>query len=289
MSADGGWHVPDEELRRYAGGRAGPPGLWSIESHLTACAGCRERLAAGADPDLVPAGWARLDAELDAPARGPLELVLVRLGVPEHTARLLVAVPAMRLSWLVSVALTLAITAAAGNAAKAMAAPILYLAIAPLLTLGGVALSFGPGVDPTHELTLVAPIHTLRLLLLRCAAVLATTTGLTAAASLALPGYGLVVLGWLLPALTMTLLSLALTPRFGPVYAAAGVGTGWLVLVLATVRFSTGESAVFAPAGQVTLGAGAVLAAAALMRVRSRFETGRRLDRPLLTDTRRIR
>jgi hypothetical protein len=266
-----GWHVPDEELRRYADGGLTAPWLWSAEAHLALCPECRDRLADTVDPDLVPAGWARLDAEVDAPRPGPVEAVLVRLGVREHTARLLAATPALRVSWLAAIALTLTFTAVAAHLAQAMAVPILFLGVAPLLPLVGVAVSFGPGVDPTYELALVAPSHTFRLLLLRCAAVLTTTTALSVAASLALPAYGLVVLGWLLPALALTLLSLALTPRLGPVAAAALVG----VLLVSTVRWRTGESLLFAPTGQLVLAIGAAVAAAAVLRVRPAFETGR--------------
>jgi hypothetical protein len=272
-----GWHVPDEELRRYADRGLTPPWLWSAEAHLAACTGCRERLAEVVDPGLVRAGWARLDAELDAPRPGPLEAALLRIGVREHTARLLAATPVLRLSWLVAVASTLAFAAVSAHVARAMTVPILFLAVAPLLPLVGVAVSFGPGVDPTYELALVAPLHTFRLLMLRCAAVLTTTSLCSAAASLALPGYGLVVLGWLLPALALTLLCLALTPRLGPGRAAVGVGLGWVVLVASTVRFDTGQSSLFAPAGQVTVAIGAAAAAMAVWRVRPGFDTGRHL------------
>jgi hypothetical protein len=282
------WHVPDEELRRYADRELAPPWRWSTEAHLAACPQCRERLADAAEPGLVSAGWARLDAELDAPTPGPLERVLVRIGVPVHTARLLVAAPALRVSWLAAVAVTLAAVAAAAHLAQTTAVPILLLAIAPLLPLVGVAASFGPGIDPTYELALVAPLHTFRLLLLRCAAVLTTTTVLSAAASLAVPGYGLVVLGWLLPALALTLLSLALTARLGPIAASAVVGVGWVVLLTCTVRFDTGESVLFAPAGQIVVAAGAAVAAVALLKVRPAFETGRHLNRAAAFGGRRI-
>lgn len=272
---DSRWHVRDDELRAYAAGTADPPQLWSVDAHLASCAACRQRLAHRVDTELVSTGWSRLDGALDAPKPGLLEGLAVRLGVPEYAARLLFAMPALRLSWLTAVILTLVFATAAGYVTKTFAVPIPFLTIAPLLPLAGVAVSFGPGVDPTYELALVAPIQTFRLLLLRCTAVLATTTVLTGAASLALPGYGLAALGWLLPALTMTLVSLALTPRFGPVVAASGVGVGWLVLLACTVHLDTGESAVFATTGQLCLAAGALLASAVLVKVRPGFETAR--------------
>ena len=61
MSTD--WHVPDEELLRYAGRASTPPWLWSTETHLAACAHCRKRLAGVVGPGVVSTGWSRLDAE----------------------------------------------------------------------------------------------------------------------------------------------------------------------------------------------------------------------------------
>ena len=106
MSA-GDWHIEDDDLRAYADGTARPPWLWSTEAHLAACPGCRQRLVECADPAAVRAGWARLEAELDAPRPGPIEAVLVRLGLPAHTARLLASTPALRRSWLTAVGSTL--------------------------------------------------------------------------------------------------------------------------------------------------------------------------------------
>jgi hypothetical protein len=270
------WHVPDDDLRAYAEGSARPPWLWSTEAHLGACPHCRARLAERSDPAATDAGWARLDARLDAPRPGLIEKTLAHAGVPAHTARLLASTPGLRRSWLAAVAFTLAVTAAAAHVAQAMAVPIVLLALAPLLPLIGVAISFGPGVDPSYELTVVAPMHTFRLLLLRCAAVLSATTLLTAAASLALPGYGPVVLGWLAPSLALTLVSLALTPWLGPVRAAVAVGLGWAALLASTVHAATGRSVLFTTVGQAVLAGTAAAAAVALWAVRSNFDNVRR-------------
>lgn len=270
MSVDD-WHVAEDDLRAYADGAARPPWRWSTEAHLGTCPHCRQRLAQRVDP---AAGWARLDAELDAPRPGAVESLLVRLGVAAHTARLLACTPGLRRSWLAAMVFTLAVTTGAAHLARSMTVPIPLLAIAPLLPLIGVAISFGPRVDPSYELAVVAPLHTFRLLLLRCAAVLSATTALTGVASIAAPEYGAVVLGWLAPSLALTLLSLALTPRFGPVTAPLAVGFGWLALLAATVHHPTGESVLFTAPGQAGLAAGAALAAVALWRVRAAFDLG---------------
>jgi hypothetical protein len=281
------WHVAEEDLRAYAAGTAQPPWLWSTEAHLDSCAHCRQRLAAQAGPAAVHAGWARLDAELDAPRPGPVEAFLVRLGLAPHTARLLACTPALRRSWFAAVGFTLAVSIAAAHLARTMTVPVPLLAIAPLLPLIGVAVSFGPRVDPSHELAVVAPMNTFRLLLLRCVAVLSATTALTGVASLTVPEFGPVTLGWLAPSLALTLLSLVLTPRFGPVAAALGVGVGWLGLLAATVHRSTGESVLFTASGQAGLAAVAGAAGFALWRVRATFDINRHLGRSVDPHTRR--
>jgi hypothetical protein len=270
-----GWHVTDEELLHYAAGECAPPLLWSTEAHLTACPACRIRLTALADPREVAVGWSRLDAALDAPVPGRLERLLLHVGVANDMARLLVVTPILRVSWLVSIAMTLAFSAASARLADTMSTPIVFLALAPLLPLAGIAACFGPRVDPSYEIALVAPLQTFRLLLLRCAVVLTTTCLLSLAAALALPDYGLVALGWVLPSLTLTLLSLALTPRFGPVTAAIVIIAGWIVLLAGTVEPDTGSSVVFALGGQLTLAAVGASTAAVLPRLRPRFEFAR--------------
>jgi hypothetical protein len=270
-SAGQAWHLPDEELRRYGERTLAPPVLWSVEAHLAACPHCRDRLAASR-PELAEAGWDALAAELDAPVPGTVERLLTRVGVAEHTARLLAATPVLRLSWLAAVVSTLALTAVLA----AVSHPLVFLAAAPLLPVCGVALSFGPRVDPTYEITVVAPMHTFRLLLLRCAAVLSVTTVLSAVASVAMPDIGLAALGWFLPALTLTLLSLALTARLGPVLAAAAVAAGWIVVVSSTLGAGATGSSVFVPAGQLASAVAGVLAASILARSRRAFETSRR-------------
>jgi hypothetical protein len=262
------WHLPDEDLLRYGQRTLAPPALWSVEAHLAACPHCRDRLATG-QPELVRAGWDALAAELDAPVPGRIERLLTRAGVAGHTARLLAATPVLRLSWLAAVVSTVALAALLG----AVAHPLVFLAAAPLLPVCGVALSFGPRVDPTYEIAVVAPMHTFRLLLLRCAAVLSATTVLSAVASVAMPDIGLAALGWFLPALTLTL---ALTARLGPVLAAASVGLGWIAVVLATQSAGVTGSAVFVPAGQLASAVAGVLAAVVLARSRRAFETLRR-------------
>ncbi|CAM5722675.1 MULTISPECIES: zf-HC2 domain-containing protein [Streptomyces] len=272
------WHVPEDDLRAYARGGLEPPALWSADTHLTACAHCRAVLAGLGDPVALDAGWERLDAELDAPRPGPLESLLLRLGVPGHTARLLVATPALRRSWLGAVTAVLLLTAAVTAGHTEGGRPTLFLALAPLLPLAGVALSYGPRTDPTYEMAVVAPLHGFRLLMIRTVAVLAAALGLNGLATLALPGYGLLALSWLLPALALTATALALSARLGAVLAPALTGGGWVALLLAADAVRSGGQETLAPftaAGQGVSAAVAVLAAGLLVLLRDRFDLSR--------------
>ncbi|MEU3242563.1 MULTISPECIES: zf-HC2 domain-containing protein [unclassified Streptomyces] len=269
------WHVPEDDIRAYARGELTPPRLWSADTHLAACARCRETLAAAADPVALAAGWERLDAELDAPRPRLVESLLVRVGVADHTARLLAAAPVLRRSWLGAVAAVLVMTVAAANSAQSAAAPNLFLALAPLLPLAGVALSYGPALDPTYEMAVVSPTHGFRLLMIRTLAVLAVVLGLNGLATLALPAYGLRALAWLLPALALTGTGLALTPRLGPVLAPGVVATVWVTLLALTASAGGphhGTLAPFTAAGQGVAAAVAVLAAGLLYLLRDGFD-----------------
>ncbi|USQ89118.1 zf-HC2 domain-containing protein [Streptomyces phaeoluteigriseus] len=266
------WHVADEDLRAYARGELAAPLLWSADTHLTGCAQCRSRLAGAADPVALDEAWERLDAELDAPRPSLVERLLVRLGVADHTARLLTATPVLRRSWLLAVMSLLVMTVLAVHLVDR---PALFLALAPLLPLGGVALSYGPALDPSYEMAVVAPMHGFRLLMIRTVAVLTAGLAFNGLATLALPEYGLLALTWLLPALALTATGLALTPRLGPVLAPGLVGGAWLTLLVVAQSQAHSHSTLvpFTAAGQSAAAAIAALATVLLYQTRDRFDT----------------
>ncbi|MER7576461.1 zf-HC2 domain-containing protein [Streptomyces sp. NPDC126514] len=243
------WHAPEDLVARYADGSLPDPDAWSLEKHLEACTPCAARVsrsvratAAGAvlsdvrrtvlsdvrrtalATPTAPATPAAPHRPLPVPAPVPLPRIRV----------LWAAGPAVRGAWLPA-ALLVAVGAfvLAHGAGFAGARPLL-LALAPVVPLAGVALSYGAHADPLHELAASTPSAGLRLVLTRTAVVLAVSLPLLTLAGLLLPSYGGPgAAAWLLPGLALTLASLALGGWLGLRTATAVTGGGWLCAVLA--------------------------------------------------------
>ncbi len=179
------WHL-DEDLRdRYVSGAASPALAASVETHLLACASCRALLTPAVAAPRHDAIWNEIVDRVDAPKQSLIERLLLRAGIQEGNARLLALTPVLRLSWLagVAVALTLALFAA-NSGGRGL---VVFLALAPVLPVAGVALAFGNGVNPMYEIAAASPYPPFRLLLLRASAVVAATVLLAVLAATLLP------------------------------------------------------------------------------------------------------
>jgi hypothetical protein len=245
-----------------------------VEVHLEACAACRAAVAARAAPALavdLDRMWAGVVDRLDAPVPGAVERLARRLGASEPTARLLAATPALHLSWLCAVAGVLAFAVAAAHAAPRGIS--VFLALAPLIPLAGVAAAYGPDVDPAYEIGLAAPMRSSRLLLIRAVAVLVTSAALAGAAALALPAVGWVAAAWLLPSLALSLVSLALGAFVSPLRASGALGVAWLVAVAAVTLDRASATALLGPSAQAVWAALAVAAAVLVASQHRRYET----------------
>jgi hypothetical protein len=236
-----GWHLDGETARRYASGATGQVFAASAEAHLAVCPGCRALLVPLVDRPRLDAIWNEVAERVDAPQPGPMERLLRRLGVRPDTARLLSATPSLSGSWLMAVAATLAFAVVAAGAGPR--GTLLFLTLAPMLPVAGVAVAYGRGVDPVYEIGAAAPYSGFRLLLLRSAAVVATTTVLAGGAGLLLPVTGWIGAAWMLPALALTTLTLVLSVRFALLHAATGVAATWIVAVAATQSEAGGRAA----------------------------------------------
>lgn len=242
------WHGDSATLRRYAEGTLGASVSASVEAHLLACADCRTVLAPAAPAGRLDAIWAQIEEAVDTPRPSPVERALVRLGVHDHTARLLAAIPSLTTAWLLSV--TAALVFALAAAQSSPRGVLLFLAVAPVLPVAGVAAAYGRDTDPTYDVALAAPYPSFRLLLLRTAAVLAITVALVGLAALLLPAAPGLAAAWLLPALALSTATLALSSRVPAAAAAGAVVALWLGAVATTVRATGSPYAAFGVVGQ---------------------------------------
>jgi hypothetical protein len=267
------WHADPALLERYALGVTDEARSVSIEAHLLACTACRGIVAGMVDALALERIWASIDDRLDAPRLQPVEWVLTRLGVQDHVARLLAATPSLHASWFVAVAIALVFAVMGAYAGER--GLLLFLVLAPLVPLAGVAAAYGPGIDPTYEIGLAAPLRSFRLLLIRSLAVLATSTIIAGAASLALPRLGWTTAAWLLPSLGLSALSLALSTAIPPAWAFGSVAFGWIGVSLLSEFGSPAPFAAFRIAGQLASLAILLVAGLVVARRREAFDIRR--------------
>lgn len=219
---------------------------------------------------------ANLDAvlgEISAPRRSWFERALLAVRVPEPAARLVAATPVLRVAWLVAVTVVVLFAASAGSESwRVDDRWIILLALAPLVPVVSVALAYGPHIDRAYEVTLVAPLSGLRLVLLRTAAVLVGSFAVSALGALVAPGPAVLRLAWLVPSIATTACTLALGGRLGMSRAAMAVGTVWLAVVVAAAQFADDAVAPFRVGGQITWAVIAVMAVALLVADRRRLD-----------------
>ncbi len=222
----------------------------------------------------------RLDRNLDAimgeiaaPPRSRFERALLAVRVPEPTARLVAATPVLRGAWIAAVFVVLLFASvAAKDTWQAGDQLAIFLALAPIVPVVGVAMAYGPQSDRGHEVALAAPLSGLRLLLLRTVTVLAAAGLLALLAALAAPTRGWLRLAWVLPGLATTTVALAAATRLGVRRAAYAVSTVWLLTVIVAAQVADDATAPFRWVGQVVALAAAVIAGALLVGGRRRLD-----------------
>jgi len=261
------WHADDDLMIRYLRGTLGPLDGASLEQHLTGCPDCRARIATHVDAQPLELVWARVREQVQAPAPSLVERLLTRVGVPAPDARIVSVAPSLRTSWLFGLAVTLGFVGL-GTAAGGTRGLAFFLLVAPLVPVAGVAFAYGPDVDPSYEVGVAVPYPAARLLLLRTAAVLATSLPLVVAAALLVPGLSWTAVTWLLPALAFTAVILAASTWTRPTFAAIGLGIAWACAVGAAA-LDRDPDAVLAPT-LLLVYALAGIAAALILRLRIR-------------------
>ncbi|MEV0591778.1 zf-HC2 domain-containing protein [Nonomuraea cavernae] len=242
------WHIDEDLSRDYTQGRIDAVLASSVEAHLLVCAACRQSLVPAVPRARLDRVWDDIVAVVDAPAPRPLERLLCHMGVREHTARLLGVTPSLRLGWIAASALAL-LFAVLATGETTRFGMLVFLAVAPTVPVAGVVMAFGRA-DPAHELALAAPYSIVRLALIRATAVLGVCVALALVTGLALLNDRGALAAWLLPALALTSLTLALSSWFEPLYAGAAISGLWLSGVAGTA-LQSGDSALFGSAVQL--------------------------------------
>lgn len=270
------WHAAPHLLARYA---TEPEMLdnitaSSLEAHLLDCEQCRRAVADAVEPATLTASWNAIVDVVDRPRPTIAERFLAWF-FPDDMAQVVAATPALRLSWFAAV---VAVIAAAVVASRSVDDLTPFLAFAPLVPLAGVAASFGPAPDPAGEAALATPMHGAGLVLRRTVVVLATSLVVLLAGTAALPGLEWRAAGWILPAIGLSLVALALSTWFAPLTATLTAAIGWEV-ALATTGFvdriprGIAEGPMFGPLGQFACALMIPLALAALGSRQLRLST----------------
>ena len=274
MSTTSAWHVDDDALRAWVDGTAGPVVSISVEQHVARCAHCQAAVAGVVPPEPLAAAWAGALAVVETPQPSLVERTLRRLGVSTADAMVLAVATALRAAWLVGTFAVLGFAVLA-PLLTGTDGELLFLVVAPLIPVAGVAVSYGPGVDPSYEAVLVSPYAMVRLVLLRTALVLTTSVPLVVVTGLLQPIPTFVAVAWLLPAAGFVAVVLTASIWFEPEQAAISVAFGWLAAVIWAFRGGDPLVLFAGPAVAIYLTVFAVAAVAFAARVSSRTPSWR--------------
>jgi hypothetical protein len=277
------WHLDPASVRRYRDGELAAGQFASIDTHLATCADCRAVVAADADIVALARVKVGIDARLDTPRVSLVERVLRAVGVAPVAARIMSVSLSLTASWLAASTVVLAFAALAASNGSGRAGFGAFLVAAPLVPMAGVALAFGPGLDPAHQITVAAPMPTARIILLRSLAVVAAAVPMILLVSIALPGWSTLAVAWLLPAFALGGASLALGTVVPVGRAAVALASVWLVgaaIGLSDAPRTSVEAFVhgfvaFRPAGQLLSLLVAAASVAVVSARRTAFETVR--------------
>jgi hypothetical protein len=267
------WHIEQETINRYSTGTIGRVSAASVEAHLATCVDCRSLLTV--DRSWLEQSWASVADIVEAPKLTAVERALSFIGVPKHLARLISVTPSLRPSWVLAVAVSLLFAGLASRLAVQQNGVDLFLMLAPVVPVAGVAVAYGRLADPAYEITVSSPVDPLRLLLLRSAAVTVIATAFSLLVDMGIRSDLRIGL-WLLPALALTIITLALGTRLTMWVAASVVTTGWVALVVSVSLEVPGRSTMvlFTPFSQLSYLLALVAGAWVLSRRHDNYRRG---------------
>jgi hypothetical protein len=272
------WHAPPELLIRFATEPRSvePVTASSVEQHLLRCERCRRAIAEATPPEdhaALDIAWAEIIDRVDRRHPSLSERLLIRLHLDPGLARLVTATPTTRLQAVIA---TLSVSMGAAFISRQVGTDGIFLAIAPLVLLAAVALTFVPGTDPAGEIEGSTPMHGFGLFWRRAVVVMSAALGSLGLATTLLAGTGWSALAWVAPALALALAALALSARHSPSVVAGSLALGWVVLVQLTVlrtrEIRLADTMLFAPSSQLLFGALALGCLGLLIRWRDDFD-----------------
>jgi hypothetical protein len=266
------WHLDATIAERYSSRDIDGALAGSVEAHVMACERCRQTLNNSVDAPALAWIWQSVEDVLDAPRRSWIDRVLLALGCSDVTTRLVSATTRARWAYLLVVVFNVGVAVASSYSREPDRTFLAFLLFAPLGPLVATAGAFGRWADPTHALIRVLPTSNLRVVLVRTVAGVVPAVVLTAAALPWLADRGWMAVAWLMPALALTLLTLALSTWIDVELAALVVGGLWIVLPLTLTVPTTELIDLIAGPFQVGSIAIAAIAGAATAARRSTFD-----------------
>jgi hypothetical protein len=220
------WHIDDDDLVAYAEGRTGAVMLASVEAHLIACERCRSALSVQvhAGETHVDHVWARIAERVDRGNRlfsWSSRLLMVSLSSPPLA--LVTALLAGMLIGFVCVA----------RLGDARHATTVLVSVGPLVPLVGARIAFGRHVDPAGLMAPAAPLAAGRVASARAlvATVIACFAGIVVSPLTTLDVNDSMV--WLLPALALSAISVAIATYVDSTLPTVAFAIGWLAIVSA--------------------------------------------------------
>jgi hypothetical protein len=190
--------------------------------------GMRRGQAGAADVDLDRA-WTGVAAQIWRRHPRLPERLLGRLLRSPGLARALLATPSLVVPWLIASAVVFAAGAVVSIGTRE---PWVAL-LAPAIAGAGVAYAYGPGIDPSYELSMSMAVSDRMVLLARVLAIFVVDSALGLAASAFSATAAGLAFGWLIPMTAVSGLALvvAVVTKSANVGVAAGAGV-WAMVVL---------------------------------------------------------
>lgn len=239
-------HPGRAALAAWTNGTAPAMVALSVEQHLMVCASCRDAIAEIVREDPRPTvpsvatTWSVIRDRTVFPPDTLVRRVLRALGLSDGDATLVLQTPTARQSWWWSIAVVVAFLALASTRDAREPMTSLFLLVAPVVPMLGVALAYGPAAGPSLEPLVATPYSAVRLLVLRMLAVVVACVPFAVVGTVVLPTH--VAHWWLLPAVALGAAVLALSSWVPPWPAVATLTLGWMAAVAAATRLATPEA-----------------------------------------------